>query len=101
MKNVRVLEADSAEKALAALNENDISLILLDITSLNTDGIVLCWSIRENSHTPIVIMTSEKGGEMLKRIKELDINDFITKPLNALITLETVHGILYGGGARS
>ena len=46
-------------------------------------------------------MTSEKGGDMLERIGELNIADYLTKPLNEFITLETVHGILYGNGTKN
>ena len=101
IKSVSVLGADSAETALLALHENDISLILLDITVPGTDGRALYQSIGEESHTPIVIMTSEKGGDMLERIGELNIADYLTKPLNEFITLETVHGILYGNGTKN
>jgi response regulator RpfG family c-di-GMP phosphodiesterase len=101
IKSVSVLGADSADTALLALHENDISLILLDITVPGTDGRALYQSIGEESHTPIVIMTSEKGGDMLERIGELNIADYLTKPLNEFITLETVHGILYGNGTKN
>ena len=100
MKNVAVLEADSAEKALSSLDENDISLILLDITP-SADGFTLCRHIREDRDIPIVIMTTEKSREILQRISEHNIDDYLTKPLNSSITVETVYGILFGDGSRN
>ena len=100
MKNVAVLEADSAEKALSSLDENDISLILLDITP-SADGFALCRHIREDKDIPIVIMTTEKSREILQRISEHNIDDYLTKPLNSSITVETVYGILFGDGSRN
>lgn len=101
IENVSVLEADSAEKALLALHENTISLILLDIAVPGIDGLTLCQNIGEKSLTPIVLMTSEKSGDILERIGEFNIDDCLTKPLNEFITLETVRGILYGNGTEN
>ena len=83
------------EEAFSVLEQTDISLILLDLKISDIDGFDMYERIRKKYDMPVVLMTGDKSMETLHRIRELGINDYITKPLNPAITKEVVYGILH------
>ncbi|MCR4717119.1 MAG: response regulator [Lachnospiraceae bacterium] len=93
---VKLFTANNAEEALDILANKNISLILLDLLMPNISGLDLYKMVREKYTMPVVLMTADKSAETLKNIREYGIDDYLTKPLNAFVTLETVHGILHG-----
>lgn len=44
---------------------------------------------------PVILMTGDKSLETIQTIRELNIDDYITKPLNVAITKEVVYGQLH------
>lgn len=79
-----VFKAFDAWTGLDILNEEDISLVLLDIMMPGMDGLEMCSLIREKHNIPI-IMVSAKTGD-LDKIKGLatGADDYVTKPFNPL-----------------
>ncbi len=45
---------------------------------------------------PAILMSSNRNMQLIRRVNELGIDDYITKPLNSAITRETIHSILHG-----
>ena len=43
----------------------------------------------------MILMTGEKSKEIIRTIDDLNIDDYVTKPLNEAILREAVHGILH------
>ncbi|UHA71894.1 response regulator transcription factor [Paenibacillus sp. 481] len=80
----RLLKATNGLEALQLLNSNVVDLIILDVMMPQMDGIEACMKIREQSNTPI-IMLSAKSQDMDK-ITGLSIgaDDYVTKPFNPL-----------------
>ena len=95
MEKIRVYSAKSKEEAFSVLKDTKISLIMLDLKMPDIDGFELYSLIRETYDTPVVLMTGDKSMETLQRIRELSIDDYITKPLNGAITKEIVYGVLH------
>ena len=91
---VHVISAMNKDEAFAALENNDIDLIMLDLKMPDIDGFELYKLIREKYSTPVVIMTADKSSETVLKINELGIDDYLTKPLNQHITLEMLYGII-------
>ena len=85
------------EETFEALENNDISLILLDLKMPDIDGFELFKLIRECYSIPVVLMTADRSMETIHMISELGIDDYLTKPLNAFITREMVYGIIKAG----
>lgn len=48
----------------------------------------------EKYDIPVVMMTADKSSETLRKINELGIDDYLTKPLNKFVTQEMVYGII-------
>jgi len=94
--NVRLLEAilaprgydvrmaTSGEEALAALDADDMDLVLLDIVMPGMDGYEVCREIRERPGTAYlpVVMVTASGDEQKIKALEAGADDFLTKPVN-------------------
>src|SRR4051794_13285645 len=94
--NVRLLEAilaprgydvrtaSSGEEALAALERDDMDLVLPDIVMPGLDGYQVCREIRERPGTaylPVVMVTASGGVQKVKAL-EAGADDFLTKPID-------------------
>ncbi|AQS08881.1 response regulator protein GraR [Clostridium saccharobutylicum] len=74
-------------------NEN-ASLILLDINLPMYDGYYICREIRKTSDVPIIIVTSRDSETDELISMNLGADDFITKPYNTEILLARITNIL-------
>ena len=95
MEEVSLVGAHTRQEALDALEEKDIALVILDLKMPDTDGFTLSQDIRAIRDIPVVLMTGDRSLKTIQRIRELGIDDYLTKPLNGAITVETVHSILH------
>lgn len=70
--------------ALACVEQEDISLAVLDLMLPDMDGFVLCQKIRESHLFPIIMLTARV--EDIDKITGLTLgaDDYITKPFNPL-----------------
>lgn len=86
----RVKVALNGKKALQILHINsNIDLILLDVMMPEMDGYQVCQHIKENELTkniPIIFITGMNFEEEEAKGFELGAVDYITKPINPLIT---------------
>ena len=79
----RVTLASDKRTLTAALESNDIKLIVLDVMLPDGSGLDICRDMRaENSHVPIILLTALK--EDVDRIIGLEIgaDDYLGKPFN-------------------
>lgn len=79
-----VRTASSGEEALAALEKDDIDLVLLDIVMPGMDGYQVCREIRERPGTAYlpVVMVTASGDEQKIKALEAGADDFLTKPVD-------------------
>lgn len=92
-ENYTVSIAENGEKALNLYEKYGAKLILLDIMLPKTDGFAVCAGIREQSNTPIIIISSktEKDDKLNGFI--LGADDYIEKPYDIDILLAKIAGI--------
>ena len=76
------------------LQKNHAQLILLDIMLPEVDGITLCKEIRQNSETPIIMVTAKV--EEIDRLigLELGADDYICKPFSPREVMARIKTIL-------
>lgn len=74
----------NAADALACVEQEDLSLAILDIMLPDMDGFTLCQRIREKHLFPIIMLTAKV--EDMDKITGLTLgaDDYITKPFNPL-----------------
>jgi CheY-like chemotaxis protein len=80
-----VVLADNALDALEILNRQQVSLMLLDVTMPDVDGLELCRNIRANGKfkdLPIVMLTAKDG--LIDKIKSqfAGSTHYLTKPVD-------------------
>ncbi|BFM39759.1 response regulator [Synechocystis sp. LKSZ1] len=92
-EDYEVISASSAMDALGVLNRREVSLILLDVTMPEIDGLEFCRTIRKLhkfKDTPVIMLTAKDG--LIDRAKGhmAGTNRYLTKPINKDQLLSTV-----------
>ncbi|SEL20181.1 response regulator transcription factor [Ruminococcus albus] len=88
-----VSTAESGEKALTLFEKYGARLVLLDINLPGIDGFAVCRRIREQSNTPILILTARIDREDKLNGLILGADDYIEKPYDIDILIAKVKGI--------
>jgi adenylate cyclase len=94
---MKVLEAESGEQALLQAQTHAIDAFLLDIRLPDMNGIELCRALRENPRyrdTPIIFVTAMDQREVLQWALEAGADDFIQKPLHAMVLRKRLGNLL-------
>jgi two-component system response regulator ChvI len=82
------------EQALIGLRRRPADLAILDIKMPRMDGMELLSKIRENSHLPVIFLTS-KDDELDEALGlRMGADDYITKPFSQRLLLERVRALL-------
>ena len=92
-ENYTVSVADSGEKALKLYEQYGAKLIVLDVMLPGMDGFAVCRKIREESNTPILIVSAKTGKEDKLSGLTLGADDYIEKPYDIDIMLAKIAGI--------
>lgn len=94
-KDYMVIEAEDGVEALDIFYENnDISLIILDVMMPKMDGFEVVKEIREFSKVPIIMLTAK--GEERDELNgfDLGVDEYISKPFSPKILVARVEAIL-------
>lgn len=93
MENYIVSIARTGEKALSLYEKYGARLIVLDIMLPETDGLSVCRKIREQSNTPIIIISAKTGKDNTLTGLNLGADDYIEKPYDIDILIAKIKGI--------
>ena len=90
-----VIEAADGEEAYEKFSENnDISLIIMDVMMPKMDGYETTAEIRKISNVPIIMLTAKSEERDELRGFELGVDEYITKPFSPKILCARVDAIL-------
>ncbi len=92
-ENYTVSVAETGEKALSLYEKYGARLIVLDIMLPGIDGFAVCKKIREDSNTPILIVSAKTDKEDKLNGLMLGADDYIEKPYDIDIMLAKIGGI--------
>ncbi len=92
-ENYTVSVAETGEKALSLYEKYGARLIVLDIMLPGIDGFAVCRKIREESNTPIIIVSAKTEKEDKLNGLVLGADDYIEKPYDIDIMLAKIGGI--------
>jgi len=102
-----VIEAGDGEEALRKLKEEKPDLMLLDLLMPKMDGFAVVKELKNTqegySSIPILIISSIREEASHRRYElevghELDVDEYIEKPIEPFILLERVQRFLSKGG---
>ena len=75
-----VIEAKTGEEALEVLRREASDLILLDLNMPGIGGLETCRAIRENSDTPIIVLSVRNTERDKVEALDAGADDYVTKP---------------------
>ena len=89
----RVIGVKDKDEAFDILEKQEVSVILLDLIMPDIDGFELYQKIRQKYNIPVVLVTADRSIETIDKIRQLGIDDYLTKPLHAYVVKETIQSI--------
>jgi len=99
-----VVMAEDGEKCLVKLKEERPDLLILDLLMPRMDGFEVCKVLKDPRHAkhagmPIIILSSVREGVSQRRYEletgvQLDVDDYVEKPVEGKILLERVGKIM-------
>jgi CheY-like chemotaxis protein len=99
-----VVTAEDGEECLVKLKEEHPDLLILDLLMPNMDGFEVCKALKDprhskHAHMPIVILSSVQKGVSQRRYEletgvQLDVDDYVEKPIEGSVLLERVGKII-------
>jgi two-component system phosphate regulon response regulator OmpR len=100
----QVTAADGGVALRAIVADQDVDLVVLDITMPGEDGLSLARFLRENHEVGIIMLTG--AGDLVDRIIGLEVgaDDYLAKPVDLRELLARVKAVLRraaGGGTRT
>lgn len=88
-----VVLCTNGEDALEHFERIGAKLIILDIMLPNMDGFGVCRKIRENSNTPIIVVSAKSDKEDKLNGLTLGADDYIEKPYDIDLLFAKIRGI--------
>ena len=90
----RVTAVADGESMLAAINDEVVDLVVLDVRLEREDGMALARRLREESAIPIIMLTGRR--EEADRVMglELGADDYVTKPYSPRELLARIRAVL-------
>ncbi len=89
-----VKTAADGQTGLAAVQENKLDLVILDLGLPDIDGFVLCRRLRELSDVPILILTAKTEEAEQVMGLELGADDYVTKPFSPRVLTSRIRALL-------
>jgi DNA-binding response OmpR family regulator len=99
-----VVMAEDGEKCLSKLKEEQPDLLILDLLMPRMDGFEVCKALKDPRYAkyarvPIIILSSVQEGVSQRRYEletgvQLDVDDYVEKPIESSVLLERVGKIL-------
>jgi DNA-binding response OmpR family regulator len=93
-RGYQVTTASDGLSALKQAQENNFSLIVLDIRMPGMDGFEVCRNVRLFSDVPIIMLTARDMQEDLLRGLDMGADDYVTKPFSVEVLLARVQSVL-------
>ena len=88
-----VSSVNSGERAVHLFERYGARLVVLDINLPDMNGFAICSKLRENTDTPILIVSSRTGREDKLNGYELGADDYIEKPYDIDVLIAKIKGI--------
>lgn len=94
MFDVSASYATGYDEAIAFLESNEVSLILLDINLGEKSGFELCKRIRQDYDMPILFISARTSDDNILTALNIGGDDYISKPFSLNILLAKVKAVL-------
>ncbi|HEV8209841.1 MAG TPA: ATPase, T2SS/T4P/T4SS family [Vicinamibacterales bacterium] len=95
-ENYEVLEATNGSQAVDIATRERPDLMIVDLNMPEMDGYEAITRLRRDmtlATLPIMVLTSEEGPGVERRVLELGADDYVLKPFDAAVLLSRVNGV--------
>ena len=90
----RIVAAYDGEEALRRFRSDAPDLVLLDLAMPGMDGATVIQRIREESDTPVVVVSGERDRTATVELLDLGADDYVRKPFRADELLARVRAVM-------
>lgn len=87
---IDVHTANNGQEAIAISNQFVFDVIFMDLQMPIMDGYEASKNIRQSSQTPIIALTAHALADEKKRLLEIGVNAYLSKPINESILIDTL-----------
>ena len=94
LEGYEVDEAGNGEEAVSLVNDNDYSLMIMDIMMPHMDGFQACRKIKKIKDIPCIMLSARSEEYDKLNGFELGIDDYVTKPFSPKELMARVKAIL-------
>lgn len=88
----------NTEEALQKVKSEPWDLVILDIRAPRKDSLEACQYVRENTTTPVVILSARGQDEHIVKGLNAGADDYLVKPISAKVFLARVYALLRRAG---
>lgn len=92
--------ADDGMQGISAFYKDSYDLVLLDIMMPKIDGYTVCEMIRNESNTPVILLTALDDEESQMKGFDHLADDYITKPFSMPLVLRRIEAVLRRSGEQ-
>ncbi|MBP5159658.1 MAG: response regulator transcription factor [Lachnospiraceae bacterium] len=89
-----VYRAFDGEEALSLFFKHKMSLVLLDIMMPKKSGLEVLKEIRENSSTPVIMLTAMEDDYTQIKSFDMQADEYVTKPFSPIVLAKRVKALL-------
>lgn len=93
--HARPLIADCYEQAVNIIEESSPDLVIIDVSSRDSNEIQICHDLREHTTVPLLLLTSNPSEYHLLEAYQAGVDDCIIKPIGYALLLAKVKVWLY------
>jgi len=79
-----VEDFENGDLLMAAFNESQADLVILDVMMPGSNGFVVCKEIRKISHVPVIMLTARDSDLDYATGLDLGSDDYLTKPFSPM-----------------
>ncbi len=90
----KVTVAEDGISGLAAFREQGPDVALLDLMLPGMNGVSLCRQIREESHTPVIMMSARSDPIDIVLGLEAGADDYVTKPFDSTVLVARIRAVV-------
>ncbi|UCS91612.1 response regulator [Echinicola marina] len=84
----------NGEEAIASVFDKTYDIILMDIQMPVIDGLEASKIIKERFDIPIIALTAASRREVAEGLKQSNIDDFVSKPINAIVLQKSIENLI-------
>jgi len=88
-----VEDFETGDLLLAAFNESQPDLVILDVMMPGTNGFIICKELRKTSYVPVIMLTARDSDLDYATGLDLGSDDYLTKPFSPMALVMRVKAL--------